>query len=351
MEKDVQYTISDVDQQGRLRVGEEQEYYTLLLGQAIERYLEGLRDVERRITQGLEDPDAMATEVAALNDGMLRLCAQFEQEVRDEHAIKSTRSYFRKRTHSLLSKSYAINRCRTWPQGHQGDYLTLETAYRNNALSEGVGYYLDRYLLDSPLGHGVRGRIDRLAEMLTAELSGREGARVLDVACGSCRELQTIIPEIKRTGARFTCIDLDNAALNFAMDRLSAAELNPDQLAFVNYNALRLFDLEIAEAEFGAQDVIYSVGFFDYLPDEFLVKLLRSLYLLLRPGGSLIMAFKDADRYAPQVYHWLVDWDGFLQRRQPEIEQLLSSAEIPADALTATRDRSGSILFFTARKP
>lgn len=350
MEKDAQYAVVDVDQQKLWRVGEEQEHYTLLLGQAIERYLEGLRDAERRITQGLDDPESMATEIAALNDGMLRVCAQFEQEVRDENTIKSTRSYFRKRTHSLLSKSYAINRCRTWPQGHQGDYLTLETAYRNTALSEGIGYYLDRYLLDSPLGHGVRGRIDRLAELLTAELSGRQGARVLDVACGSCREMQSIIPEIKRTGAQFTCIDLDNEALNFAMDRLSAAELHPDQLAFVNYNALRLFDAEIAEAEFGSQDVIYSVGFFDYLPDEFLVKLLRSLFVLLRPGGSLIMAFKDADRYAPQVYHWLVDWDGFLQRRQPDIERLLSSAGIPSEALTTTRDRSEAILFFTAKK-
>jgi 2-polyprenyl-3-methyl-5-hydroxy-6-metoxy-1,4-benzoquinol methylase len=349
MERDAQYAV-DVDQHELWRVGEEQEHYTLLLGQAIERYLDGLRDAERRISQGEDDPDAMAAEIAALNDSMLRVCAQFEQEVRDENVIKETRSYFRKRTHSLLSKSYAINRCRTWPRGHQGDFLTLETAYRNTALSDGIGNYLDRYLMDSALGHGVRGRIDRLSELLADELSRREGASVLDIACGSCRELQSIMPEIKRSGARFTCIDLDNEALNFAMDRLSAAELHPDQLLFVNYNALRLFDLEIAEAEFGTQDVIYSVGFFDYLPDEFLVKLLHTLFALLRPGGSLIMAFKDADRYAPQLYHWLVDWDGFLQRRQPDIDRLLHSAGIPAGALTTMRDRSGTILFYTARK-
>ncbi len=349
MEKEVQYVV-DEEQQGLWRVGEEQEHYTLLLGQAIERYLDGLRDAERRINKGEGDGEAMAAEIAGLTDAMLRVCAQFEQEVRDEAVLKSTRSYFRKRTHSLLSKSYNINRCRTWPRGHQGDYYTLEVAYRNTPLSDGIGYYLDRYLLNLPLAHAVRNRIERLSGLLREELTARQNARVLDIACGSCRELQEVLPEIRSSNAQVTCIDLDNEALSFGMDRLLPAELHPDQLLFVNYNALRLFDLEIAEAEFGSQDVIYSVGLFDYLPDEFLVKLLRTLYALLRPGGKLIMAFKDADRYASQPYHWLVDWDGFLQRRLPDFERLLAGAAIPSSAVATERDDSGAIIFYSAVK-
>lgn len=340
--------VLDGAQQDQWRVGEEQEHYILLLGQAIERYLSGLRDLERRIENGSAGEDEITSGIAALHDQVLRACAQFEQEVKNEDSIKSARSYFRKRTHSFLSKSYAISRCRNWPQGHQGDFLTLETAYRNTPLSDGIGYYLDRYLLDSPLGRGVRGRIKLLAELLRNELSTRTNPKVLDIACGSCRELQDIVPEIKKSGAFFTCIDLDNDALNFAMDRLAPANLHPDQLIFVNYNALRLFDRDIALAEFGPQDIIYSVGFFDYLPDDFLVKLLSSLYALLAPGGKLIAAFKDADRYTPQLYHWIVDWDGFLQRRNADFDRLLAAAGIPADAIATTRDASGTILFHTA---
>ena len=48
------------------------------------------------------------------------------------------------------------------------------------------------------------------------------------------------------------------------------------------------------------EDVIYSVGYFDYLPDDFLAKLLHSLHQLLNPGGKLIAAFKDASRYRSQ---------------------------------------------------
>lgn len=339
---------TDKEQAAQWRIGEEQEQYILQLGQAIENYLAGLRDVERRIARDEVEPQEIAAEIAGLSGTMLMACAQFEQEVKDPTAIKRARSYFQKRTHAILSKSYAINRCRTWPQGHQGDFLTLESAYRDASLSDGIGYYLDRYLLDSPLARGVRGRIQRLAELLRQELAERDRPTVLDVACGSGRELQDLVPEIRRSGASFTCIDLDNDALNFAMDRLAHADLHPDQFTFVNYNALRLFDLETAHAEFGKQDVIYSVGFFDYLPDEFLAKLLNSLYAMLKPGGKLIAAFKDAGRYPAQLYHWIVDWDGFLQRNEADIERVLKSAGIPAETLSTTRDESGAIIFYTA---
>jgi cyclopropane fatty-acyl-phospholipid synthase-like methyltransferase len=111
-----------------------------------------------------------------------------------------------------------------------------------------------------------------------------------------------------------------------------------------------MFDYETAVSAFGTQDIIYSVGYFDYLADDFLVKLLNSLYLMLNSGGKLIAAFKDANRYRPQAYHWLVDWDGFLQRTQDDFDRLFRKAEIPVSALSMTRVRSGVIIFYTATK-
>ena len=60
----------------------------------------------------------------------------------------------------------------------------------------------------------------------------------------------------------------------------------------VQYNALRMFDIETAQTEFGMQDVIYSIGFFDYLPDDFLVKLLNSLYRYSIPAENLLRPLK-----------------------------------------------------------
>jgi len=340
----------NAEQDALWSVGEEQEKYTLILGQAIERYMEELRTLERRIAGDHADDEAILRDIVTLNDTVLKVCTQFEAEVKDENVIKATRSYFRKRTHPLLSKSYAINRIRTWPQGYQGDYKTLETAYRNTPMSDGIGYYLDKYILDWPLAHALRGRLEKLTELLHAELSARRDPKVLDIACGSCREVSMLVPDIKQSRAKFTCVDLDSDALDFAVKRFAPAELAPAQITTIKYNALRMFDHDIAKAEFGPQDVIYSVGYFDYLPDDFLVKLLRSLYQLLNKGGKLIAAFKDADRYRAQEYHWIADWDGFLQRTVKDFERILGEAGIPVDKMTMTRDRTGVIVFYASTK-
>ena len=98
------------------------------------------------------------------------------------------------------------------------------------------------------------------------------------------------------------------------------------------------------------QDVIYSVGFFDYLGDDALVRLLGSLYRLLNPGGTLIASFKDRLRYRTQEYHWFVVWDGFLQRTVDDVWRLLDRAEIPRQAVSTVRERSGVIMFFSAKR-
>jgi SAM-dependent methyltransferase len=217
-------------------------------------------------------------------------------------------------------------------------------------MSEGIGYYLDKYLLSSPLAVAVRERMRKLAELLKTEMINRQFPKVLDIACGSCRELHDIVPEIEKAGAHFKCIDLDSEALDFALNRLSYAGFSSSRAEFIQYNALRMFDYETAVSAFGMQDIIYSVGYFDYLADDFLVKLLNSLYLMLNPGGKLIAAFKDANRYRPQAYHWLVNWDGFLQRTPDDFDRILRQAEIPNSALSTTRVRSGIIIFYTATK-
>jgi extracellular factor (EF) 3-hydroxypalmitic acid methyl ester biosynthesis protein len=321
------------------------------LDASIENYLKKLNAFEMRCSLPDADKEALLDEIALLTDSMLQACAQFEQEVNDPLTLKQTQVYFREKTHPILSKSYAINRCRTWPLGQQGDYMTLELIYKNMQMSEGIGTYLDDYMQASSLGVGVRERIITMRELLKKELSSRSNSKVLDVASGSCREVFELAPEIKASGAKFTCVDIDNAALDFALDRFAFAGLSEAHTELVQYNALRMFDLETAQKEFGMQDIIYSVGFFDYLPDDFLVKLLSSLYMLLNPGGKLFAAFKDVDRYQPQLYHWLVDWDGFLQRTEKDFERVFRDANIPSSAISMTRVDSGSIVFYSITKP
>jgi len=326
------------------------EQAATVLNDKIEQYIQQLGNLETLCNQSNVDQEKLLSDITMQTDSMLEACAKFEQHVSDKYTIKAAQLYFRDKTNHIVSKSYCINRCRTWPRGQQGDFETLELAYKNYPLSEGIGYYLDKYLLSSTVGVAVRERIIKLRELLQEELKSRHAPRVLNLACGSCRDVFELATEIKSSGAKFICVDLDSNALDFARDRFSHAGLLSDSVELLTYNALRMFDYETAEKEFGLQDIIYSVGYFDYLPDDFLVKLLNTLYKLLNPGGSLIMAFKDAARYRSQVYHWLVDWDGFKQRVVPDFDRVLHLAEIPSSALSVTRAGSGTIIFYLAKK-
>lgn len=321
-----------------------------LFNDQVDAYLERLRLFELKCTRRDADRQDLLDEITRLTDDMMEACGRYEQELKDPAQIKAARVAFRKKTDPILSKSYLINRCRTWPQGHQGDYMTLELAYKNMPMSEGIGYYLDKYLLSAKLASGIRQRREKLRDLLLAELLARTGPSVLDVACGSCREVFELSPEIKTSGALFTCVDIDSDALDFSRDRLAQTGILADHVQLITYNALRMFDPEMARAEFGTRDVIYSLGFFDYLPDDFLVKMLRSLYLMLNPGGVLIAAFKDAANYSPHIYHWLVYWDEFLQRHESDFVGLMREAGIPDKAVTAHGVDSGTIIFYTAVK-
>ncbi len=341
---------NDVISESKLLVRETSEKYISYLEAATGQYLDALEDIERRCSKQDEDRDSIFQELTVLNESMLQVCEQFENSVDDEAAIKTARVAFRDKTDSIILKGYGANRARTWPQGYQGDYKTIEFVYRNTPMSEGIGYFLDKYMLSSTVAVAVRERMRKLAELLKAEMINRQYPNVLDIACGSCREMHEIIPEIEKAGAHFKCIDLDSEALDFALNRLSYAGLSPEQAEFIQYNAIRMFDYDTAVSAFGMQDIIYSVGYFDYLHNEFLVKMLNSLYSMLNPGGKLIAAFKDVNRYRPQAYHWFVNWDGFLQRTENDFNKLFSQTEIPGSALSMTRVRSGVILFYIATK-
>lgn len=320
---------------------------------ATDLFMKRLQEIENKCNDPEANPDMLYKEVTMAISDVIESCEGFESEVKDEKIIRDARIRFHEKTHPILSKSYCINRARVWPQGQQGDYKSLEYAYKNSPLSKGIGYYLDLYLLNRDLAHAVRNRIKKLEDILKEELLKRQKLSVLNIACGSCREVVELASVIDKSKAKFTCIDLDNDALSFAADRLSYTGISPlfsNQVKLRKYNALRMFDHELNMSEFGKQDIIYSVGFYDYLESDFLARLFRELYDLLNPGGKLITSFKDANRYRYSDYHWIVDWDGFLQRTEDDFMGIFSNANIPFSAITEMREESGVIVFYVITK-
>lgn len=319
-----------------------------LLSETIAGFNKRLLDLEK-FCVGQQFNEDLYHNISETINRILPFFKAFEDGVGDRKLIKCAQIIFRDKTNPIFLKSYYFNRARTWPEGYQGDYITLENIYRNMPLSIGIGYYLDLYCLNSPLAIAVKNRIKLLEELVRQELGKRKNPSLLNIACGSCRELMNLAVEIMDSGASVTCIDNDENALRFSMKRLSTLRLD-DYVKFYKYNAIRMFDIDSNLTEFGRQDVVYSVGFFDYLPSDLLVRMFRAIYELLNPGGTFIAAFKDAQKYDHRPYHWLADWDGFLQRTPEDFMKIFALAEIPRTAISETREATETIVFYIIRK-
>ncbi len=49
-------------------------------------------------------------------------------------------------------------------------------------------------------------------------------------------------------------------------------------------------------------------------------------------------------------YHWLVRWNFFFQREEPEFRAIFAAGGVHDNSISVERDDSGVLLFFTIRK-
>lgn len=315
--------------------------------EATERFTQQLKQIDERC----RDPRETSGQIQqAVVQAFNEMTAHFDAAERgvgnDPQRIRELQVEFRQNTAEWFFKSRLMHHARTWPHGYTGDYEMLETVYRNESLSTGLGYYLDRHFLSKILARAVRDRKEFMRSLLEKEISARKDLKILNLASGSGREVEELADMIKASGAVVTCVDFDPDALRFSEGLFDAAGLLPRNAILRKYNVQKMVSRERNEKEFGPQDVIYSIGLFDYLGDDLLVRLLGALFDLLAPGGKLIASFKDCTRYDRRDYQWMVDWGTFLQRTEQDCRSLVDRAEVPRAACAMHRDASGVIMFF-----
>jgi SAM-dependent methyltransferase len=263
----------------------------------VRRLTDALQDLAGRI-----DPDAEPTsdeilaEVAGCFQEALAECNNLQAELagEDPQVLKDLQARFREAIWPWGGKSWVMDRSITKPRGYPGDYQLLTAIYNNVPKSKGLGGYIDRYLLNFTLARAVAGRMVALRQFLVAEFARRDGkVSVLDVACGACREFTEDFHIPNDTYVTLTCVDNDEEALDYV--RTNVAPLVPENMAidYVKYNALRMTSGPANIKRFGFSDLIYSVGLCDYIPDEYLIPLLKGWRESVRDGGIVYVAFKE----------------------------------------------------------
>lgn len=325
---------------------------------AVRKYQDRLTEIEGRQGEiGGEFNQELQGLINNSTDEIEAACRNFETNCNGSPAeLKGIKTEFRKAIIPWYSKSYLMTRATTKPRGFPGDFMLLERIYDNVPVpdsSQGVGMYLDRWFLDSHLALAVRNRKDYMRNLLASRLNERKDSafNILNLASGPCREWQELPSSLNLKNVKLTCVDIDQEALDYLRTRLNGLEDRGLELVTANENIIKmaLRKKEEIEKKYGLQDLVYSIGLFDYLPDSMLAKVVSRGYDLLKEKGSMLLAFKDREKYQTTRYDWLTDWN-FQPRNEQTATEFLEKNGFKLNQMKVSREPLNTIIFYEITK-
>ena len=319
----------------------------------ISGYLDDLDELQKEIAYKNDYDQMLGRKLASINDRIILKGNSLEEIIEEKKVKKAIKESFRFFTGIFAYKSIIVKRSFEKPRGYPGDYMMLENVYNNQIYSEDIGKYYDRYLLDNPYAVAVRCRKDKLKEMLHEFVSDNEEKsqiKILNLACGSCREIAELIPAIKyKKPLTFTCVDWDEEALKFSRQSFQALPLNI-KVELMNKDIIAMIKDRKEIENLGMQDLIYSMGLIDYLPDRILKRWIHFFYQLLPKNGKLLLTHKNREKtFPPLAPNWFCDWK-FVPRSKEEVLNLLDGCGLTEFSLDMDVDDFMYIFYFTLTK-
>jgi extracellular factor (EF) 3-hydroxypalmitic acid methyl ester biosynthesis protein len=207
---------------------------------------------------------------------------------------------------AIFDRSYAK------PLGYPGDFEIMKQIYdwerRGNTVYEML---LHRLGLD--VGEFVKTRMEvvssRIADVVNEKGHAR-AARIMSLGSGPAREVELFLSGggWKNRRAEFTLIDQEESALKYAIEKTYPHILVSEGATRVQALNISFTDILRGTGALSAlppQDLIYSVGLFDYLADRRASALLRRLFDTLAPDGLLIIGNMNQ---SPQGALWPLEF-------------------------------------------
>lgn len=285
---------------------------------------------------------------------ILNKAEKLEKTVGERNLMKKIKNVFRKLLlDGPVYESSMVRRAYTKPKGYPGDYQIIELFYNNKPISKGIGLCGDKYILKDSYVSAVRKRKDYMKSILCEYLENAELRliNILNIGCGSCREIRELFKSDISSGknVNITLIDQDEDALVFSRDSLAnISNIIPENVKFnfLKENALNIFKKNEYKDILQGQDMIYSIGLTDYLPDIYLGRLIKVCFELLNPNGKLIFAHKNIKQYKALAPDWFCDWS-FFPRSKKDIIDIVETYIDRTDCKVGFRENDMRNIFFT----
>lgn len=317
-------------------------------------YLSLLNEIEKRLNRKRRIGVSKEERLRRMSNRIIFTGNELEKEIDSIVVKKRIRELFRQCIYKWACKSHIIKRSLDKPRGYSGDYKTIEMFYDQKTISRGIGYYFDKYILTNKLAKADISRKDKMKELIKSfiERTSLKEIKVVNFGCGGSKELRDLFQNyIPDKEINIMLVDQDVEALKFSKKYLSILP-STVSVKYVHKNILELirtYRNKINQMPFLNKNLVYSMGLVDYFGDNTLQLFVRFCLKMLAPGGQLIIAHKNADKWksflAPS---WVCDWQ-FYQRNKDEVIKIISD-EIAGCSLKIRWEKTHHMFFLILTK-
>jgi len=231
--------------------------------------------------------------------------------------------------HSLTTNTYWFDGispiCRRIKEG-AATWQALDLIYNHRFGSEGI---ITDFWLGMQNAQAVRNRMNLTKDILAETLrkfAVEEETHLLSLASGSAQCVIEALAYLKAEGftVKALLLDVDTAALEHSIQLAQHYGVQA-QITTLKIDLRDLVRLEKSLKDYPPFHVVEMVGFIEYFPDKRVIKLMKSIRLLLRPNGVFMTS---SIRSNPERWflHWVINWE-MIYRSPKELRSIIQAAK------------------------
>lgn len=230
------------------------------------------------------------------------------------------------------------------PRGYAVDATLMDFAYGHTSVkhhienSGKIGKEIYQYTSGAIQSRSARQRIDLLSEKVKMLAASKSKLTIMSFAAGHAREIETLPNATRSQIASFTAIDIDPESLQCASKSASNIKFVP-----IRKNVIKDEEIDALPKA----DLVYSLGLFDYLSEEYALKVLEKMWRRTGVRGQCIVANLAPDAGNLGYCEAIMDW-WMVTRNAGEMNSISNNIAKSFNNLTSVEvSRHGCFYYLT----